>query len=114
MPVRSCLIGEATDGDGLADFERLRGRGYDDDVVLCAFELVELDGRDLRREPSEQRKAAVAGYADAAARRAVTSVFNGDQDVPAGASSCAAINVVLSPPITLSRTRTRSRADIPR
>jgi bifunctional non-homologous end joining protein LigD len=59
----SCLIdGEAIicDGDGLADFERLRSRRHDDEAVLCAFDLIELDGRDLRREPIEERKAALA------------------------------------------------------
>jgi ATP-dependent DNA ligase len=30
-------------------------------VVLCAFYLLELDGRDLRREPIERRKAALSG-----------------------------------------------------
>jgi ATP-dependent DNA ligase len=28
--------------------------------VLCAFDLLELDGRDLRREPIERRKALLA------------------------------------------------------
>jgi bifunctional non-homologous end joining protein LigD len=28
--------------------------------VLCAFDLLELDGRDLRREPLEKRKALLA------------------------------------------------------
>jgi bifunctional non-homologous end joining protein LigD len=53
----TCLIdGEAitcTDA-GLTDFDGLRyGRG---DVHLCAFDLLELDGRDLRLEPIEQRR----------------------------------------------------------
>jgi hypothetical protein len=29
-------------------------------VVLCAFDLLELDGKDLRREPIERRKATLA------------------------------------------------------
>jgi bifunctional non-homologous end joining protein LigD len=29
-------------------------------VTLCAFDLIELDGRDLRREPLERRKAMLA------------------------------------------------------
>ena len=48
---RSCLIdGEAIayDGDGLASFELLRGRRHDRQMALCAFDLLELDGRDLR------------------------------------------------------------------
>jgi len=28
--------------------------------VLCAFDLLELDGKDLRREPIENRKALLA------------------------------------------------------
>ena len=62
LPVRSCVIdGEAIvcDANGLAVFDLLR-RWRGDDVVLCAFDLLELDGRDLRREPIEDRKAALA------------------------------------------------------
>src|SRR5947208_15012471 len=46
----SCLIdGEliVCDEGGLADFRRLRSRRHDDDAVLCAFDLIELDGQDL-------------------------------------------------------------------
>src|SRR5215813_5693034 len=54
LKVRSCLIdGEAVacDGDGLSSFDRLRYRRQDGAVFLYAFDLLELDGRDLRREP---------------------------------------------------------------
>ena len=54
LKVRSCLIdGEAVacDGDGLPSFDRLRYRRQDGAVFLYAFDLLELDGRDLRREP---------------------------------------------------------------
>src|SRR5262249_29778836 len=56
---RSCLIdGEAIayNDDGLASFELLRGRRHDRQVALCAFDLLELDGRDLRSTPLEDRK----------------------------------------------------------
>jgi bifunctional non-homologous end joining protein LigD len=59
LPVRSCLIdGEAivSDEAGLAIFELLRSFRHDHDAVLCAFDLLELDGEDLRRLPIEQRK----------------------------------------------------------
>jgi bifunctional non-homologous end joining protein LigD len=59
LPVRSCLIdGEAIvcDENGLADFELIRGHGTADNAVHCAFDLLELDGRDLRRRPIEERK----------------------------------------------------------
>jgi bifunctional non-homologous end joining protein LigD len=63
LPVSSCLIdGEAIvcDENGLAVFELIRRHGAFANAVLCAFDLLELDGRDLRREPIEQRKALLA------------------------------------------------------
>src|SRR6476660_4456769 len=56
LPARSCLIdGEAivTDQKGLAVFDLIRGRQPSAAAVLCAFDLLELDGEDLRREPIE-------------------------------------------------------------
>ena len=46
--------------DGLPAFDRLRYRRADASVFLFAFDLLELDGRDLRREPLEVRKATLA------------------------------------------------------
>jgi bifunctional non-homologous end joining protein LigD len=37
-------------------FDRLRYRRQDGRVFVYAFDLLELDGRDLRREPIEHRK----------------------------------------------------------
>jgi len=51
LPVRLCLIdGEAIvcDENGLAVFNLIRGHGSKASAVLCAFDLLELDGRDLR------------------------------------------------------------------
>ena len=59
LPVRSCLIdGEAIvcDKNGLAVFDLIRGYGSKASAVLCAFDLLELNGEDLRREPIESRK----------------------------------------------------------
>jgi bifunctional non-homologous end joining protein LigD len=61
LPVRSCLIdGEAIvcDQNGLSDFELIRRHGAHASAVHCAFDL--LDGRDLRREPIEERKRLLA------------------------------------------------------
>ena len=58
--VRSCFIdGEAivVDRTGLPVFDLLRYRQHDRAAVLCAFDLVELDGEDLRGAPLEHRKA---------------------------------------------------------
>jgi ATP-dependent DNA ligase len=56
LRARSCLLdGEAVvcDANGLAVFERLRYQRGGRDVFLFAFDLLELDGADLRREPFE-------------------------------------------------------------
>jgi bifunctional non-homologous end joining protein LigD len=63
LRARSFLIeGEAVacDGDGLPVFYRLRYR-QDGRVFLYAFDWLELNGRDMRREPLEVRKSALAG-----------------------------------------------------
>jgi bifunctional non-homologous end joining protein LigD len=63
LPVRSCLIdGEAIvcDASGVAVFELIRRYGAIASAVHCAFDLLELDGRDLRREPIEKRKELLA------------------------------------------------------
>jgi bifunctional non-homologous end joining protein LigD len=63
LPVRSCFIdGEAiiVDRTGLSVFDLLRYRQHDRAAVLCAFDLIELDGEDLRQSPLELRKRALA------------------------------------------------------
>ena len=60
---RSCIIdGEAVccDDDGVPSFDRIRYRRHDAAVFLYAFDLIELNGDDLRREPLEVRKATLA------------------------------------------------------
>jgi bifunctional non-homologous end joining protein LigD len=68
LPVRSCVIdGEAIarDDNGLAVFDLIR---YQRDPItrrrpisLCAFDLLELDGRNMRVAPIERRKEVLAG-----------------------------------------------------
>jgi bifunctional non-homologous end joining protein LigD len=55
------LDGEAVNcnEDGFPDFNTRRQRKNDRTVFLYAFDLIELDGRDLRREPIELRKTAL-------------------------------------------------------
>ena len=63
LPVRSCLIdGEAIvcDEDGLAVFDLIRRHGTVTNAEHCAFDLLELDGRDLRHETIEKRKESLA------------------------------------------------------
>jgi bifunctional non-homologous end joining protein LigD len=63
LSARSFLIdGEAicTDEKGLAVFDLIRHKRHGGDVVLIAFDLIELDGEDLRHTPIEQRKRTLA------------------------------------------------------
>ena len=50
----------ACDDNGLAVFERLRRKPTGRHIFMYAFDLLELDGGDLRREPLEVRKATLA------------------------------------------------------
>jgi ATP-dependent DNA ligase len=59
LPVRSCLIdGEAIvcDGKGLAVFQFIRNYRRGNIATICAFDLIEIDGRDMRQQPIEERK----------------------------------------------------------
>ena len=63
LNVRSCLIdGEVVccDEKGVTSFQLLRHRRNEPQAFLYAFDLLELDGADLRREPIEVRKATLA------------------------------------------------------
>ena len=63
LRVRSVLIdGEVVccDERGLATFQLLRHRRNEPKAFLYAFDLLELDGTDMRREPIEVRKATLA------------------------------------------------------
>jgi bifunctional non-homologous end joining protein LigD len=63
LAVRSCVVdGEAivVDERDLSVFDALRYRLRDHAVVLCAFDLIELDGEDLRWARLEDRKHALA------------------------------------------------------
>ena len=63
--LRSLRVGSITiDGEavicgaaGKSDFDRLHSRAHDAAVLLYAFDLIELDGEDLRPAPLERRKA---------------------------------------------------------
>src|SRR5262245_6280241 len=63
LPVRSCVLdGEAivVNEHGLSVFDILRYRLRDDDAILCSFDLIELNGEDLRWHPLAHRKAMLA------------------------------------------------------
>jgi bifunctional non-homologous end joining protein LigD len=57
---RSCIIdGEAVacDDNGVASFDLVRHHGANGSIFLYAFDLIELNGEDLRPDPLEGRKA---------------------------------------------------------
>ena len=59
LPVRSCFIdGKAIiiNSRGLSVFDLLRYRQHDGAAVLCAFDLIEMEGLDFRPSPLEERK----------------------------------------------------------
>jgi bifunctional non-homologous end joining protein LigD len=63
LPINSCVIdGEAivTDDKGLAVFDLIRGHRHHVGAELCAFDMIELDGEDLRRAKLEVRKCTLA------------------------------------------------------
>jgi len=63
LPAHSLLIdGEAivTNAKGLAVFDLIRQKRHGGDAVLIAFDLIELEGEDLRRLPVEGRKRKLA------------------------------------------------------
>ena len=60
---RSCIIdGEAVacDDNDVASFDLIRNHRHNHRAFLYAFDLIELNGDDLRRDPLEVRKAALA------------------------------------------------------
>jgi bifunctional non-homologous end joining protein LigD len=60
LRVRSCLIdGEVVccNDKGVVEFQQLRQKRQHAHAFLIAFDLLELNGTDLRREPIETRKA---------------------------------------------------------
>ena len=59
--------------DGVPSFDRIRYRRHDASVFLYAFDLIELDGDDLRREPLETRKTTLASLLRCAAPPARSS-----------------------------------------
>jgi bifunctional non-homologous end joining protein LigD len=85
LPARSFLLdGEAivTNDRGLAVFDLIRHKRHGADAVLLAFDLIELDGEDLRRTPIEQRKRTLARLVRRPhAGIVLNEVFEGDGDI---------------------------------
>jgi bifunctional non-homologous end joining protein LigD len=85
LSARSFLLdGEAivTNDRGLAVFDLIRHKRHGEDALLIAFDLIELDGEDLRRTPIEQRKHTLARLVRRShAGIVLNEVFEGDGDI---------------------------------
>jgi bifunctional non-homologous end joining protein LigD len=62
QPYQFLIDGEAicTNGDGVAVFDLIRRQRHGEHAVMVAFDLIALDGADLRRMPIEHRKRKLA------------------------------------------------------
>jgi ATP-dependent DNA ligase len=84
LPGSFLIDGEAvvTNERGLAVFDLVRSNRHGIDAVLIAFDLIALDGEDLRRTPIEQRKRKLAKLARRPhAGIVLNEVFEGDGDI---------------------------------
>jgi bifunctional non-homologous end joining protein LigD len=85
LPIESATLdgeGVVVDDRGVTDFERLRtalaGRGGSHSVFLYGFDLLHLDGDDLRRHPWEIRRATLTGLRGAPPGIRLSEHLDGD------------------------------------
>jgi hypothetical protein len=124
LPVQSCVIdGEAivVDRQGLSVFELLRYRHHDHIAVLCAFDLIELDGFDLRHSSRLSNARTHSPISSAtletaspstSTSRAMAWPFSSMPVLSAARASCRSgwdRIIALAASITGSRSRTRRR-----
>jgi ATP-dependent DNA ligase len=50
------------DGKGMPSFDLLHSGDYDNEVSLCAFDLLELSGTEIRKQPLVERKELLADF----------------------------------------------------
>ena len=102
--------------DGVPSFDRIRYRRHDASVFLYAFDLIELDGEDMRREPFETRKATLASLLESALPPACASTSTSRPTVrpcsptPARWASRASCRSARPRPTAAAARRTGSRA----
>jgi hypothetical protein len=91
LRVRSCTIdGElvVTDDNGISDFEMLQSRAHDFNAFLYGFDLLELDGEDLRPLPLD-----TANFGGASRCRIAQNGLHAGHpiDIPVGQQKCARV-----------------------
>jgi bifunctional non-homologous end joining protein LigD len=109
LPVHSCLIdGEAiiSDATGLAVFSLVRSYRNGPRATLFAFDLIEIDGEDLRWRPIEDRKAALKKLLGRSPRGIA---FNKHFDVEGTVSNASARHIGSADRPIGSRSRTLPR-----
>src|SRR6266536_2675351 len=80
---RSCVIdGEAVacDDNGVASFDLVRHHRANERIFLYAFDLIELNGDDLRRDPLEVRKATLASIVAKASKLGLEGIVSKRKD----------------------------------
>jgi ABC transporter substrate binding protein/ATP dependent DNA ligase domain len=88
----SCIVdGEAVacDDSGVASFDLVRHQRANESIFLYAFDLIELNGDDLRRDPLEVRKATLASHARIYRRQRLTPVSGSTSTSRATARPCS-------------------------
>jgi len=84
LRVTSIIIdGEAVwcGSDGKSDFDKLHSRAHDRDVILYAFDLLELNGEDRRQHPLEKRKAKLEKILARSQEMRFSEDIGGDGDI---------------------------------
>jgi bifunctional non-homologous end joining protein LigD len=80
LPVTSAVLdGEAVafGPDGRADFGALRSTDGQANAVMIAYDLLEIDGQDIRREPLQKRRARLAKLLSKPRGKAAQAVASG-------------------------------------
>jgi bifunctional non-homologous end joining protein LigD len=74
----ACFDGEAVccDKDGQASFDCIRYRRHNASVFLYAFDLIDLNGHDLRCDPLEVRRATLAPVLASRSGIPLTSIWS--------------------------------------
>jgi ATP-dependent DNA ligase len=62
--------------DGVADFDALHSRVNDKSASACAFDLLKVNGDDLRRRPYVERKAGCGSFCDTVAASSTLSTLS--------------------------------------
>ena len=92
LPVRSCLVDREAivcEDTGVAVFDLIRGHRTIATAIHCAFDLLELNGEDLRPKPIEVRKRKLAKLLRRAHSTVALNQHYEDEGVAVNKHACA-------------------------